>query len=256
MSAPRADVGSPFYSPVMDIVLIPGFWLDAESWNTVTPPLIAAGHRVHPLTLPGKEAEPAPHAGIGLQDHIDAVVTVLDGLDRGGAAPVALVGHSGGAAIAWGAADARPELVAHLVFADSFPLGNGSVVNDELPVRGDSVPLPAWEVFEEADLRDLDDALRSHFAQIAVAEPAGVARDPLRLSNEARYRIPATIIACEFPASDLQGAISAGAAWAGELARLEALQFVELPTGHWPQLTKPGELAEAILRALDGNNAG
>jgi pimeloyl-ACP methyl ester carboxylesterase len=234
----------------MDIVLIPGFWLDGDSWSTVTPPLAAAGHRVHPLTLPGKEAEAAPHAGIGLQTHIDAVVAELDALAAVGATPVVLVGHSGGAAIAWGAADARPELIARLVFVDAFPLGDGSVVNDELPVEGDSVPLPDWDVFEEADLRDLDDELRSRFRAIAVAEPAGVARDPLRLTNETRYRIPVTVIACEFPASDLEGAIEQGASWADELARLDVLEVVELPTGHWPQLTRPVALGESILAAV------
>ena len=29
------------------------------------------------------------------------------------------------------------------------------------------------------------------------------------------------------------------------------VEFVDLPTGHWPQFTKPKELAEAILAAID-----
>ncbi|GAA1686599.1 alpha/beta hydrolase [Microcella alkalica] len=234
----------------MDIVLIPGFWLDGDSWSTVTPPLAVAGHRVHPLTLPGKEAEAIAHAGIGLRTHIDAVVVTIDELAAAGSVPVALVGHSGGAAIAWGAADARPDLVGRLVFVDAIPSGEGSVVNDELPVEGDSVPLPAWHVFEAADLADLDDERRAQFAAIAVPEPAGVARDPLHLTNEARFRIPVTIIACEFPREMVEGSIASGAAWAGELARIESLEIVELPTGHWPQLTRPVDLGESILAAV------
>ena len=57
----------------MEIVLVPGFWLDASSWSAVTPALVEAGHRVHPLTLPGLESVDAPRAGIGLRDHIEAV---------------------------------------------------------------------------------------------------------------------------------------------------------------------------------------
>ena len=76
----------------MDIILVPGFWLDASSWEEVTPPLTAAGHKVHPLTLPGLESADAPRAGIGLRTHIDAVVAKIDSFD----APVVLVGHSGG----------------------------------------------------------------------------------------------------------------------------------------------------------------
>ena len=58
----------------MDIILVPGFWLDASSWAEVTPPLVTAGHRVHPLTLPGLESVDTPRADIGLRDHVDAVV--------------------------------------------------------------------------------------------------------------------------------------------------------------------------------------
>ena len=91
----------------MDIILIPGFWLDASSWDAVTPPLVAAGHRVHPLTLPGLESVDADRSGIGLRDHVDAVVAAIDGSPD----PVVLVGHSGGGAIAHAAADARPDRV-------------------------------------------------------------------------------------------------------------------------------------------------
>src|SRR5829696_7500209 len=101
----------------MNIVLIPGFWLDASSWDPVVPALEAKGHRVHALTLPGKESRDADRAGIGLRDHVDAVVAVLDGLDE----PAVLVGHSGGGAIAHGAADARPDRVRRVVYVDSGP---------------------------------------------------------------------------------------------------------------------------------------
>src|ERR671912_2096849 len=80
----------------MDVILIPGFWLDASSWQEVTPILEAAGHTVHPLTLPGLESVDADRSGIGLRDHIAAVVAVVDSLPG---RPV-LVGHSGGGGIA------------------------------------------------------------------------------------------------------------------------------------------------------------
>lgn len=233
----------------MDIVLIPGFWLDGDSWSAVIPPLVTAGHCVHPVTLPGKGPGESS-AGIRLQSHIDAVVSVVDDLASGGAGPIALVGHSGGAAIAWGAADARPDAIARLVFVDAIPFGEGSVVNDELPVEGDVVPLPDWGFFEDADLIDMDDALRERLRSIAVPEPAAVAGAPLHLTDETRFRIPATVIACEFPREMVEGGISGGAAWAGELARIERLEVVELPTGHWPQLTRPAELGASILAAI------
>ncbi|GAB4096630.1 hypothetical protein GCM10028787_21050 [Brachybacterium horti] len=35
----------------MDIILVPGFWLDGDSWAEVTGPLEAAGHCTHALIV-------------------------------------------------------------------------------------------------------------------------------------------------------------------------------------------------------------
>ncbi|TSE16452.1 alpha/beta hydrolase [Arthrobacter sp. KBS0703] len=231
----------------MDIILVPGFWLDASSWSEVTPPLVAAGHRVHPLTLPGLESADAPRAGIGLRSHIDAVVAAVDAIDG----QVLLVGHSGGGAIIHGAVDARPDRVARAVYVDSGPLGEGGVINDELPAEGDDVPLPPWEGFEDADLTDLDAGLRAAFRARAIPQPRGVAQDQQHLHDVRRYDVPATVIACEFPSSLLTEWIEASHPYVAELARINDVEFVDLPTGHWPQFTKPAELGAAILAAVD-----
>lgn len=231
----------------MDIILVPGFWLDASSWSEVTPPLVAAGHRVHPLTLPGLEAPDAPRAGIGLRDHIDAVVAKIDEFDS----PVVLVGHSGGGAIIHGAVDACPDRVARAVYVDSGPLGEGGVINDELPAEGGEVPLPPWELFEDEDLVDLTDQLRSMFRARAIPQPVGVAQDQQHLQDERRYEVPATVIACEFPSSMLTQMIEAGHPYVAELARIRKVDYVDLPTGHWPQFTRPVELGAAILAAVE-----
>ncbi|HEX9994965.1 MAG TPA: alpha/beta hydrolase [Acidimicrobiales bacterium] len=231
----------------MEIVLIPGFWLDASSWDGVTPVLERAGHRVRALTLPGLESPDADRAGIGLRDHVDAVVAAVDEADG----PVVLVGHSGGGAIAHAVADARPDRVARVVYVDSGPLGDGGSINDELPEAGGEIPLPDWSAFDEEDLRDLDDELRAAFRARAVPQPAGVARDPQVLSDERRYDVPATVIACEFPSEQLREWIAAGHPYVAELAALRDVEYVDLPTGHWPQFTRPAELADAILAAVD-----
>ncbi|MBG6218137.1 pimeloyl-ACP methyl ester carboxylesterase [Arthrobacter sp. CAN_A6] len=221
--------------------------MDASSWEKVTPPLVAAGHRVLPLTLPGLEAINAPRAGIGLNDHIDAVVAVIDSIDT----PVVLVGHSGGGAIIHGAVDARPSRVARAVYVDSGPLGEDGVINDELAADGDDVPLPPWDSFEQADLVDLDDELRAAFRKRAIPQPRGVASDRQHLSDERRYDVPATIIACQFPSAMLTEWIEVGHPFVAELARINDVEYVDLPTGHWPQFTRPAELGAAILDAVD-----
>ncbi|WP_166870421.1 MULTISPECIES: alpha/beta hydrolase [unclassified Salinibacterium] len=235
----------------MDIILVPGFWLDASSWSEVTPPLVAAGHRVHPLTLPGLESVDAPRAGIGLGDHVDAVIARIDSLDES----VVLVGHSGGGAIIHGALDARPNRVARAIYVDSFPLGDGDAITDEFTVDGDDLPLPDWSEFGEPDLVDLTDEVRAAFRARAVPEPRRVASDQQQLHDERRYGVPATVIACEFTSDQLQGWIQDGEPWVSELGRLRDVEYVDLPTGHWPQFTRPVDLADVILAAVDGRQS-
>ena len=111
--------------------------------------------------------------------------------------------------------------------------------------------MPDWSVFDDSSLTDLDDNLRAHFRLIAIPEPAGVAVDAQKLSNPRRYEVPVTVICSEFPADQMREWIAAGIPFAAELAAIKDYELVDLPTGHWPQLTKPAELAQAILAAVD-----
>lgn len=230
----------------MDVILIPGFWLNASSWDPVVPPLEAAGHRVRALTLPGLASTADRRTGIGLADHVAAVVDVIDEYD----APVVLVGHSGGGAIAHAAVDARPDRVTRVIYVDSGPLGDGDVINDELPAVDDEIPLPDWSVFGDEDLTDLTDELRERFRAVAVPQPVAVATDRQVLRDPRRYGVPVTVITCEFPSAMLRDFMNQGHPYTAELAKIRDATIVDLPTGHWPQLTKPAELGAAIVEAL------
>jgi len=230
----------------MDIILIPGLWLDGSSWDEVVPVLEKAGHRAHPLTLPGMQSKDADRSEITLRDHVDAVVAVVDCLDPAGG-KVVLAGHSGGGLIAHAVADARPDRVARVVYVDSVPVGDGGCINDELPAENGEVPLPDWELFDDEDLFDLDDGLRAAFRERAIPSPVHVTQDPQRLSDDRRYDVPITVIACEFPSAMIREWIEGGHPYVQELAKIRDVAYVDLPTGHWPQFTKPQELGRAIL---------
>jgi pimeloyl-ACP methyl ester carboxylesterase len=233
----------------MDVILIPGFWLDGSSWDDVVPALEQAGHHTHALTLPGMEAKDADRSGITLRDHVDAVAEVIDSVDPADG-KVVLVGHSGGGAIAHAAVDARPDRVARVVYVDSGPLGAGGVINDELPAENGEVPLPDWSLFDDEDLIDLDDELRAAFRERAIPTPAHVTSDPQQLSDERRYDVPVTVIACEFPSAKLQEWMEQGHPYVRELAKIRDVDYIDLPTGHWPQFTRPQELGRAILASV------
>lgn len=230
----------------MDVILIPGFWLDASSWNEVTPALEAAGHRVHAVTLPGLESPGATRAGIGLEDHVDAVVRLVDRLDG----PVVLVGHSGGGTVAQAVTDRRPEGVSRAVYVDAAPMRHGDPINDELPVVGDEIPLPDWSAFGEGMLADLDDEHRRRFRERAVPQPAAVASDPLQLADDRRRDVPTTVVTCEYPAAQLREWVDQGAPFVAELDAMRDLELVDLPTGHWPQFTRPAELGRILVDAI------
>lgn len=154
----------------MNIVLIPGMWLDGSSWDLVVPVLEQAGHRVHALTLPGMESKDADRSTITLRDHVDAVVQAIDALDPADAM-IVLVGHSAGAAIGYAAIDARPDRIARAVYVGGFPVGAGDALADGYPAENGEVPLPDWSDFEDEELADLDDAARADFRARAIPTP-------------------------------------------------------------------------------------
>jgi pimeloyl-ACP methyl ester carboxylesterase len=203
---------------------------------------------VRALTLPGLESADADRRGIGLRDHVDAVVAAVDETPG----QVVLVGHSGGGAIAHAAADARPDRISRVVYVDAGPLGDGQTINDQLPVVDDEIPLPDWSEFDEADLRDLDDHLRERFRARAMPSPKGAAYDKQVLTDDRRYDVPTTVIACEFSSDQLREWIAQEHPYVAELAAVRDVEYIDLPTGHWPQFTKPVELGRRSCRRSTG----
>ena len=233
----------------MDIILIAGLWLNGSSWERVVPTLEQAGHRAHPMTLPGMESKDADRSEVTLGDHVAAVVAAVDAVDPA-EGKVVLVGHSAGAAIAHAAVDARPDRIARAVYVGGFPTGDGDALADGFPAVNGEVPLPEWEAFEDEDLTDLDDELRAEFRRRAIPSPEHVTRDPQQLSDVRRYDVPVTVVCPEFTSEMLRDWVEQGLAPVRELSKTGEVEFVDLPTGHWPQFTRPDNLAQIILDSI------
>lgn len=231
----------------MDVILVPGLWLDGSSWARVAAALVTAGHRPHPVTLPGMASADADRSRITLRDHVDAVVREIDNHAGG---QVVLVGHSAGCGICHAALDRRPDRVARAVHVGGFPTGDGDSLVDGFKAENGEVPLPAWSDFDAADLAGLDEPALAEFRARAIPSPERVTSDPQRLSDERRYDVPVTAVATEYTTEMLRGWIASEAGPVREFTKIRDVEYVDLPTGHWPQFTRPDDLARAIITAI------
>jgi pimeloyl-ACP methyl ester carboxylesterase len=230
----------------MDIILIPGLWLTARSWDDVVPRLEEAGHTAHALTLPGMESVDADRSGVTRQQHVDAVVAAIDAVD--GDAKVLLVGHSMGGVLAWAAADARLDRVAGVVFLASEP-GIPEQSDSMFPVEGDDVPLPTWDFFDDEMVEDLDDSLRTRIREGSVPSPLHAVTDGLEFGQDGLYGVPVTMVTAEYDSAQLQKWTDAGEAGTEEIAQLRNVEWVDLHSGHWPQYSRVDDAARVIIEA-------
>jgi pimeloyl-ACP methyl ester carboxylesterase len=224
----------------MDILLIAGLWLDASAWDRVVPVLEDLGHHPVPVSLPGQGDG---SVSATLEDQVGAVLAAVD------AAPgkPMVVGHSAASALAWLAADARPQKIAKAALIGGFPSADGEPYADLFePVDG-VMAFPGWAPFEGPDSADLDEDARRAFESASVPVPAGVTKGVVRLSNDERYDVPLVLVCPEFTPAEAQEWIDDGDL--PELARAKHVEFVDVDSGHWPMLTKPTELARILAAA-------
>lgn len=221
----------------MDMLLIGGLWLRPEVWSATVDALAERGHRGIAVALPGQGHG---DAAATLDDQVDAVVAAIDGLEG----PVMLVGHSASCGLAWIATDRRPDRVATTVFVGGFAPADGETYADLFPMVDGAMPFPGWEPFAGPDSDDLDDDAKAALASAAVPVPQGVARGTVRLGDERRYDVPVALVCPEYSPEDVQAWIAAGDV--PELAAARHVSFVDLPTGHWPMVSAPRLLADAL----------
>lgn len=228
----------------MDIILVPGLWLDGGSWDRVVPELLGAGHRVVAVTPPGHNGEDPTTVR-----YADLVAAIITEIDNAGA-PALLVGHSASCAAVWAAADRRPERVQRVALVGGFPIPDGMVLLDGFEATDDGVlPFIGWQAFDGPDSADLSDGDRAWLEGHMSPAPADYALGTQRLGNQERYEVPVVMVCPEFTEQDLRGWMAQGAPALAELPRIQHLSYVELTSGHWPQASRPADLAQVILDA-------
>ncbi|MCC3289634.1 alpha/beta fold hydrolase [Arthrobacter sp. zg-Y1110] len=234
------------------IILIAGHWLGAWAWDEVLEHLNTGHSRVIAMTLPGLDEDDPKRAVKTLDDQAAAVLEVLAGL--GPDQPATIVAHSGANAPVSLVLDRHPELVGRVVWVDSGPAAAGSVFAPDLPEEVEELPVPPLDVLaQQASLEGLSTEVLERFRARAVPEPGPVLRQPVELTNDARRKVRTTLVCCSIPSAQVLELARSGHAVFAEVANIEHLDVIDLPTGHWPMWSRPRDLAEVIQSAARTN---
>ena len=220
--------------------LVHGAWHGPWCWERLLEPLERRGHRAVAVDLPGED----PAAGLDV--YADTIATALAGVED----DVVVVAHSLNGLVAPLVAARRP--VRALVYLAAFVPVEGQSMNDQFR----SSPEPIL-LFAERPVAD--EQGRSHWPDAAVATRALY---PDLAPEDARWacarlrpqapttqkethpaglpRVPADYFVC----SDDTGV---NPAWMRRVARERlGVEPVELAAGHFPMITVPDALAEAL----------
>ncbi|MDF3301402.1 alpha/beta fold hydrolase [Streptomyces tropicalis] len=236
-------------------LLVPGLHLGGWAWDTVVAELTAHGHRALPVTLPGlAERAGEDPAAIGLQEHTDTLADRLGAEEPG----VILVAHSYGIFPTLAAADRLPGKVARLVLVDTGLPEAGESVLTLMPHLLDAADGPVLRVPQQIDaVHGVPAAEWERYRRLATPHPARTVTEPIKLTDAWRA-LPTTGILCVHGGLTLETVRSLHATGAPRFAGLAepGVTYFELPTGHYPMLSTPVELADVLIRAAAGGGRG
>ncbi|WP_199547144.1 alpha/beta fold hydrolase [Streptomyces sp. N35] len=248
-------------------VLVSGGYTGGWIWRDVAAQLRGGGAEVHPATLTGYgDRRHLAGPATDLETHVEDVVQLIEHAD---APKLVLVGHCYGIFPVLGAADRRPERVERIVYMDTGMPEDGESVLDIAPAEAsDHVtgriarsedghtlePPPFTDTMTWGSLEGIDEAGLERLARLAAPQPIGTLTQPLRLTGKA-LELPASGVFCT--ANGMSIALVEAVVAAGDRRAQRLLDpqvtLHDLPTGHWPMLSAPGELAEVLVRAAAGD---
>jgi pimeloyl-ACP methyl ester carboxylesterase len=229
-------------------VLVHGAFAGAWSWHKVVPLLEARGDTVVTVDLPAHGDDDTPIADATLASYTEAVVAAIDASPR----PVILVGHSMGGLVVSQAAEERPDQVKKLVYLAAFLVPDGTSLlqasaNDAesklamyvMPM-GDSTTLATEGIAgafcndcSAADAADIEDHLRP--------EPLAGLTTPIHVTPEKWGSVPRAYVH-----TTADRAIGPSTQESFYTA-LPCEPVTSIDSGHCPFLTKPDEVAAALV---------
>ena len=229
---------------MLNYVLIPGAWLGGWIWRDVKPFIAEKGHKVFPITLTGMgERVHLASPDIGMEIAIQDVLNVVrfNDLDK-----IVLVGHSFAGKVAAAVADRIPEKIRQVVYLDSFRPDNTTEPQGSFDLEAEFGPIPKGSftvAFSETILnnigKDVIGKSRRWMLDKCTPWPVKLATDSIKL-NRSPNLIRTAYIFCTLSGDPVDEIIQ------GKWGKLEG-PYRTTETGHYPMVTKPGELAKHLL---------
>ncbi|MFC9228913.1 alpha/beta fold hydrolase [Streptomyces decoyicus] len=245
-------------------VLVPGAWLGAWAWEATAHALRERGHAALPVTLTGLgERSGLATPEVGLDTHIDDITAFVVQQDL---RDVTLVAHSYAAVPVTGAAGRLGPRLERLVYLDSAPFAAGTCLLDvmtddvvdqlhqQVAEHGDGwqLPLPPFELLSTfSTLEGLDEGRLDLMRTRATPQPFRTFEQPLTRPGELGPDVDRVVVACH----DAKALLDAGVPTLAFLNQAPWRRF-HLPTGHWPMLSAPVELAATLDAAVSPGYSG
>ena len=226
-------------------VLVPGAWLGAWAWRRVVPLLEQDGHRAHPVTLTGMgDRVHLASRDVGVETAIQDVLNVIkyEDLDD-----VVLVGHSFAGKVVAAVADRVPERVKLVLYLDAFrpqknvrtPQG-GFDPSEFGTLKPGEWTVPLTEAILDNVGKDVKGADRTWMLSKATGWPVRHSSEPVTLSKSFDS-VKSAYVFCTGGGDPVDEILE------GKWGKLDG-PYKVIESGHWPMVTRPAELAQAVLQ--------
>ena len=241
-----------------NFVLIHGAWHGAWCWAAVIRQLELGGDRAFALDLPGRGANPIPHASITRTTWVEAVVRMIEERDL---RDVVLAGHSLGGVTISGVALRIPKRLKRVIYVTALvPPETGTLQDDFArlwspeaaaaiqPIDGGISSMMEREFFRSHFIQDASRDLQDFVYAALVPEAMNISAEAIPMKEFHALDLPTSYVICE---DDL--ALDDPKKWHPYFSsRLRNPTTRSIKCGHELMFTRPAECARALAELARG----
>jgi pimeloyl-ACP methyl ester carboxylesterase len=232
-------------------VLVHGAWEGAWSWENTAQEQKNHGHSVTAIDLPGSIGNQQSIPNVTMESYIRTVADSIRSLDRN----VILAGHSMAGAVISQVAEILPEKIERLFYVAAFLLKNGDSVLEAMQRDSDGEYLPALTFSEDQSFATVSEQTVRNIAFHDVAEDDIAHALPLMAEKQATEPFASKVILSEakfgvVPKTYIRTTIdkiTSPVLQDEMIGNWDVDKVHILPSGHFPALSMPVELADAML---------